>query len=162
MAPKRTLPDPFWLAALDPGERTGFVIVKVGTHFDPVSGHDFQIDEQGVLSVRPLARDLSRIIGRVQRVVYEEWRLFPDKTQEFAGSDMQPSQVVGMIRYECWKQAKKINTLGPKKKAIAIANEPTWLHDHKRLSSEEHDKDAIDLAWYATFEYWARENGVKL
>ena len=160
MARRKTLPDPFWLAAFDPGQRTGYVVVKVGTHFDPTDGHDFAIDEQGVLTVRTAARQLPRIIARVQRVVYETWRLRKDKALELAGDDMQPSQVVGMIRYVAWDQKKKITALQPRAKQAA-ASMPQWLKDHKALSSEEHDKDAIDLAWVETLKYYQRENPLR-
>ena len=156
--PKQTLPDPFWLAAFDPGERTGFVVVKVGTTFDPKDGRDFAIDEQGVLTVREFAADLSRIVARVQRVAYERWALYPQMAEAMIGNDMQPSQVVGMIRYEAWKQQKKIASLGAREKKIAEATLPEWLREHKAKSSEEHDKDAIDLAWVECWKYYQREN----
>lgn len=157
MSLNQTLPEPFWLAAFDPGERTGYCVVRVGTTFDPTTGQDFAIDEQGVLMVREVGDELKRIVGRVQRVTYETWRLYEAFALAMVGNDMQPSQVVGMIRYETWQQQKKIESHGAHTKKVALATMPDWLLHHLTKSSEQHDQDAIMHAWFTVLNYYHRE-----
>lgn len=137
------------LIAFDPGERTGCVTVQVGSSFKPAARQrDFQIIHQHVYTVRELAHYLRDLVGDAERVVYETWRLYADYAMSFIGNDMQPSQVVGMIRYETWRQGKRLYAQGASVKRPAAATMPEWLVAHMDLSSEQHDKDAIMHAWY--------------
>lgn len=143
--------EPYRLAAFDPGERTGFVVVRVGHDFDATRAtgpEQFDIEGQGVLPVYRVFRDLRAIISSVQRVEYETWRLYGSHAQEMIGNDMQPSQIVGCIRYEARLQGRKIKSFGADIKKIANHTMPVWLREHMALSSEQHDQDAIMHAWF--------------
>jgi hypothetical protein len=151
------LSNAYTLAAFDPGERTGFVVVRVAPDFHPfrAPAHDtFSIDNQGVLTVREVGHRLAGIIRTVDRVTYETWRLYGSHANSMIGNDMQPSQVVGMIRYEAWKQQRPISSHGADVKTAALKTMPEWLVAHMALSSEQHDKDAIMHAWFEAVRIW--------
>lgn len=139
------------VVAFDPGERTGFVCVKVTEAFDPKTGEGFEILEQGVLTVRQVGRQLHDLLAEADVVTYETWRLYSTHANEMIGNDMQPSQVIGMIRYEAWLQNTKIVSHGADIKGVAFRTMPQWLKDHMDMSSEQHDKDAIMHAWYVAW-----------
>jgi hypothetical protein len=142
-----------YIVAFDPGERTGFVAFTVDQSFDPETGNGLRVVDQGVLTVRQVARQLSEILAPADVVTYETWRLYATHAQEMIGNDMQPSQVVGMIRYEAWKQKKKVVSHGADIKGVAWKTMPQWLRDHMDLSSEQHDKDAIMHGWYIVWRH---------
>lgn len=139
------------IAAFDPGERTGYVVVLVEASFDPTTGDGFTIEQQGVLTVRQVGHQLRSILEDVDLVAYETWRLYASHANEMIGNDMQPSQVVGMIRYEAWRQQKKVVSNGADIKGVAYKTMPQWLRDHMDRSSEQHDKDAIMHGWYVAW-----------
>lgn len=145
------------LVAFDPGERTGYCSVKVSPGFVSLKAtpKTFEIVDQNVLDVKQIMRALDTLIDPVDVVEYETWRLYREYKDVMVGNDMQPSQVVGMIRYEATKQGKKIVSNGADIKRIALGTMPTWLKAHMDLSSEQHDKDAIMHAWYVA---WRRSN----
>jgi hypothetical protein len=148
---------PYRLAAFDPGERTGYVVVRVSGQFkatDPATHtpEHFAIEEQGVLPISGIFTDLKRIVKDVNRVSYETWRLYATHAQEMVGNDMQPSQVVGMIRYEARKQRRKLKSYGAETKKVSTQLMPDWLREHMAKSSEQHDQDAIMHAWYYAFK----------
>lgn len=136
------------LLAFDPGERTGWVKCQVTPDFDPKTGAGFAVLDQGVLTVRQVGLMLHALVKDADVVVYETWRLYQTHAQQMIGNDMQPSQVVGMIRYEAWNQNRKIRNNGADIKGVAYKTMPQWLKDHMDLSTEQHDKDAIMHAWY--------------
>jgi hypothetical protein len=116
--------------------------------FDPKTGDGFKVVEQGVLTVREAARELDSLIATADVVVYETWRLYKTHAQVMVGNDMQPSQVVGMIRYVSWQHNKKVRNNGADIKGIAVKTMPEWLVTHMDKSTEQHDKDAIMHLWY--------------
>ena len=130
--------------ATDPGERTGWVIGTIGPD-------GLTIDERGVDGVRDFAQKLESLVRQVDVVVYEVWRLYRHKAKQLTGNDMQPSQVVGMIRYEAWKQQKKVVSQGAQIKSTALKTMPQGMQDQMAESSEQHDQDAVMHAW---FYYW--------
>lgn len=159
MAPRKR--KPYTLFAADPGERTGVVLVRVGLDFDPKAADpgNFAICDQDVWTVRQVASFLPSWIKAADLVAYETWRLYKTHAMLMIGNDMQPSQVVGMIRYEAWQQGKKIVSNGARVKVPAFATMPDWLREHMKKSSEQHDQDAIMHAWYvACNQYW-RDHG---
>lgn len=139
------------IVAFDPGERTGYVQVVVDPDFDPRTGEGFTVVEQGVLTVRQVGRELRALLEPADVVAYETWRLYASHAKEMIGNDMQPSQVVGMIRYESWRQGKKVVSNGADIKGVAFRTMPQWLRDHMDKSSEQHDKDAIMHAWFVAW-----------
>lgn len=133
------------IASFDPGERTGFAVVDVtqGFKFPRTRKGTFKPVEQGVLTVREMAKELPGLIRDADVVVYESWRLFPASAQALIGSQMTPSQVVGFIRYEAWQQGKRTRSQAPAIKTRSVELMPKWLVEHMELSSEQHDQDAI-------------------
>ena len=123
----------------------------VDADFDPNTGRGFRIIEQGVLTVREVGRQLRTILEPADIVTYETWRLYETHALAMIGNDMQPSQVVGMIRYEAWAQNKKVVSNGADIKGPAVRTMPQWLLDHMDQSSEQHDQDAIMHAWYVAW-----------
>lgn len=138
------------LSAFDPGERTGVVLVHVGDLFDPrdADPQTFWIVDQDVLSIRDLARRLPQIVRASTIVAYETWRLYKTHALALIGNDMQPSQAVGMIRYEAWRQKKRLSSNGALVKEPSFTTMPAWLVEHMHKSSEQHDQDAIMHAWF--------------
>jgi hypothetical protein len=141
------------VAAFDPGERTGYVVVLVEASFDAKTGDGFVVEQQGVLTVRQVGHQLREILEGADVVAYETWRLYETHAMQMIGNDMQPSQIVGMIRYEAWQQNKKVVSNGADIKKMAYQTMPQWLKDHLTLSSEQHDVDAILHAWYVSWRH---------
>lgn len=139
------------IVAFDPGERTGFVTVKVAETFDPKTGKGFEILDQGVLTVRQIFKQLPALIQAADVVTYETWRLYETHAMSMIGNDMQPSQVIGAIRYEALHQNKQIVSHGADIKGVAFRTMPKWLVEHMHGSSEQHDQDAIMHAWYVAW-----------
>lgn len=140
----------YGLVAFDPGERTGYVAVRVAAEFDPreATPETFWITDQDVLPIRALAGNLPRLVRAADLVAYETWRLYKTHALVLIGNDMQPSQVVGMIRYEAWRQHTKLASNGANVKDPAVQTMPGWLQEHMAKSSEQHDQDAIMHAWF--------------
>lgn len=143
------MPRPKQIVAFDPGERTGYAAGAMDVDkFDPKTGAGFAVHDQGVLTVREAARELRALIAGRDVVVYETWRLYQDKALALVGNDMQPSQVIGMIRYVAWDEGTKIRNNGADIKAVALKTMPDWLKEHMTKSTEQHDQDAIMHLWY--------------
>jgi hypothetical protein len=146
------------VVAFDPGERTGWCLAAIDPDFDPKTGHGFRIEDQGVWTVRETADGLKGLIGRSSAVAYETWRLYASHAKLMIGNDMQPSQVVGMIRYVAWELKRPITNNGADVKGPAMATMPIWLRKHMDKSTEQHDKDAIMHAWYYAWRrYYAKD-----
>lgn len=143
------MPNRKQIIAFDPGERTGYAVGSLDVdEFDPKTGAGFAVEEQGVLTVREMGRQLRDLVRDCDVVVYETWRLYQDKALALVGNDMQPSQVIGMIRFVAWEQGTKIRNNGADIKAIANKTMPDWLRKHMAKSTEQHDQDAIMHLWY--------------
>lgn len=130
--------------AIDPGERVGWAKGIVG----PTAG-DFTVVERGVHPLRDFALKLGDVIGNYDTVVYESWRLYPGIAKTMIGNDMQPSQLVGMIRYLGWTHPTvKMVVQGASIKNTALKTMPSDLKESLALSTEQHDQDAIMHLWY--------------
>jgi hypothetical protein len=116
--------------------------------FDPKTGFGLKVVDQGVWTVREVGHNLEALLDTVDVAVYETWRLYETHALAMIGNDMQPSQVVGMIRYEAWRQNLKVRNNGADIKKQAFKTMPQWLIDHMRKSTEQHDQDAILHLWY--------------
>jgi hypothetical protein len=143
--------------AIDPGERVGWAHGTIEDHALTVTG-------QGVTALKDFALTLAERIGEYDLVVYETWRLRADVARKMIGNDFQPSQLIGMIRLLAWQHPKvRLVTYGPNVKTTAIkiiesGDLPVCadILERKAVSSEEHDKDALDLLFYY---WWERHYG---
>lgn len=130
--------------AIDPGERVGWATGLLGASAD-----EFEIENRGVHPLQDFALKLGKSIADYDVVVYESWRLYPGMAKRMVGNDMQPAQLVGIIRYLGWiSPTVKLVTQGAKIKETALKTMPDWLSEHMKQSTEQHDQDAIMHLWY--------------
>jgi hypothetical protein len=150
----------YTLFAADPGESTGVVLVRVGVQFHPkrATPVSFKILDQDVWTVRQVADYLKSWIVKADLVAYEDWRLYRTHALHMIGNDMQPSQVVGMIRYVAWQMGRKIVSNGARVKVPAVETMPEWLREHMAKSSQQHDQDAIMHAWFVASTRYYKDN----
>src|SRR5690606_27995118 len=107
--------------------------------------------EQGVTPLKDFAVTLHDRFENYDTVVYETWRLRPDMAKKMVGNDFQPVQLIGMIRLLGWVHPEvRLKSLGPNTKGTGRKVMPEFLKERLAHSSEEHDKDALDLLSY----YW--------
>lgn len=149
--------------AIDPGERVGWA--RAVLHPDGVLRWTDPDTEgtcpgvrdvvQGVTPLKDFALKLGEVFGEYDTVVYETWRLYPHMAKKLIGNDMQPSQMVGIIRYCAWLNPKvKLVSQGADTKNLADNAYGAWLAPRFELSTEEHDKDALrHLVWYWHKQY---------
>ena len=117
--------------AIDPGERVGWAT--------------------GV--VHPALKDFAVTLGeRIQDydvVVYEVWRLYPQMAKKLIGNDMQPSQLIGIIRYLSWiSPSTKLVSQGANIKNTAMKTMPDEIKERMSKSTEQHDQDALMHLWH--------------
>lgn len=137
--------------AIDPGERVGWARGNVLP-----SG--LEIMGQGVTPLKDFAMKLFTSISDYDVVVYESWRLYPAAAKAMIGNDMQPSQLVGMIRMMGWLHPSvKMVVQGANIKRTACKTMPDWLVERMGRSNEQHDQDALMHLWH----YWWSENVLK-
>jgi hypothetical protein len=134
---------------IDPGERTGWASALIR------DGEIVEVD-QGVHPLKDFALGLADGIHKYDTVVYETWRLFEDKAKDFIGNDFQPVQLIGMIRLLCWLNPTiEVVTKPPKCKSYGRTVMPEILSRRLEHSTEEHDKDALDLLSHYWFVRYA-------
>ena len=138
--------------AIDPGERVGWAH---GILTPPNAvGPGVEITGQGVSPLKDFALKLHEVFGEYDVVVYETWRLYPGIAKSMVGNDMQPSQLVGMIRLCGWlNPGTKLVSQGANIKKTALKTMPDWLKERMSQSSEQHDQDALMHLW---FFHWER------
>ena len=110
------------------------------------------IDEvsNGVTPLKDFAVKLYEVAQNYDTLVYETWRLRPDMAKKMVGNDFQPAQLIGMIRLMGWVSGVTIKSLAPSVKSTGRKVMPDILRERLSASTEEHDKDALDLLSY----YW--------
>lgn len=140
--------------AIDPGERVGWARGLINTE----TGEPVEVS-RGVSSLKDFALALHKRIDNYDTVVYETWRLYASKAKEQAGSDMQSSQLVGMIRLCAWLHPKiKLVSQGAKIKKVSLVtmekNAPD-LYASLETSSEQHDQDALMHLWHYAWSNYA-------
>lgn len=131
--------------AIDPGERCGWATAEYT---------DSAVDllDSGIAPLQTMALRLGESIGEYDVMIYESWRLFPDKAREQIGSEMQTSQMIGIIRYLAWINDVELVRQDPAIKKTAnkvargefadlIAREPK-THD------DAHNVDAVRHLYY--------------
>lgn len=140
--------------AIDPGERVGWATARMRTN-------KFELEEHAVLPLKEFGLMLHNEQTyqgdtAYDTLVYETWRARPQNGSMnwIKGNDMQPSQVIGMIRLVGWLSGATLKSYPPKAKMVAQATMPQWLQDRKAQSNEEHDKDALDLLWHHYFSLY--------
>lgn len=151
---------PYTLFAADPGESTGVVLVRIDPDFNPRAAvpETFTIQDQDVWSVRQVGIFLDSWVKAANPIVYESWRLYKTHALAMIGNDMQPSQVVGMIRYVAWQHKKRLVSRGARIKKASVASMPDWLTEHMAKSTQQHDQDAIMHAWYEASTRYYKEH----
>lgn len=152
------------ILAIDPGERVGWahgVAVADGEDVPLDSGitlvdqrPSLVITGQGVNPLKDFALKLDEVIANYDTVIYETFRLYPEMGKKMVGNDMQPAQLVGIIRFLAWKHPKvKLVSQGAAIKNTALKTMPDEISARFKKSSEQHDKDALMHLW---FYYWDR------
>jgi hypothetical protein len=145
------------ILAIDPGERVGWAhgvadVTRLSGGGEPI--HDLEITGQGVSPLKDFALKLGESIGNYDTVIYETWRLYPEMGKKMTGNDMQPAQLVGMIRYLAWTHPQvKLVSQGAAIKNTALKTMPEEISKRFKKSSEQHDKDALMHLW---FYFWDR------
>lgn len=129
---------------IDPGDRTGWARAVI------TDGAITEI-RQGVTPLKDFAVTLGKRFADYDTVAYETWRLRPDMARKMVGNDFQPIQLIGVIRYLGWVHPSvRLKSLEPNVKSTGRKVMPPILAERIQHSSEEHDKDALDLLSY----YW--------
>lgn len=143
------------LLAIDPGEKVGWAVVIA-------SPDTFNVASYGITPLKDFALKLGDVYGSYDEVVYEQWRLRPSKARVLSGNDMQPSQLVGMIRYIGWLspnvklvgQAPSIMTTARKTmndEVRALVEGAPATHD------EAHYADALLHAWHRVWRKYVTQ-----
>lgn len=125
---------------IDPGERVGFAVANI-------EDDGLVLVTYGAAPLRDFALKLGEVITDYDVVVYETWRLRANKAKVMIGSDFQPVQLIGMVRYLAWIHDVKLVSKEPGVKGAAAKAMPSWMRDLKDGASEEHPRDALDLLW---------------
>ena len=131
---------------LDPGDRVGWAraVIEDGVI---LSGSLVQ----GVTPLKDFAVKLGVVFDDYETVAYEHFHLRPDKAKSLIGNDFQVVQFIGIVRYLSWIHPKvQIRQISPNMKGTGRKVMPDWMRSRIPLSTEEHDKDALDLLAY----YW--------
>lgn len=139
--------------AFDPGEVTGWAMGLLDTEARPPTllitafGHD---------PWKKVSLEYDRMMrgeAPADVVVYESWRLRPDKAKELVGSDMQPSQGIGIIKLGAWVSKAQLITSEPKYKTVidAMMGGTEYLPERDGV---EHERDAVrHLCWAAVTQF---------
>lgn len=142
------------ILSIDPGERVGWAIGTL------TPGDTLTVDAHGISALKPFAVRLGEAFPNYDVVVYEKWILAAGLAAKLAGSDMQSSQLIGIIRYLSWlhphvklvgqrpaERDKEMKTLPVGHPIRTIIDGLPKAHD------ESHDRDALlHLHRY----YWKR------
>jgi hypothetical protein len=139
--------------ALDPGERVGWATGVIDTGAEPF----LEVSNHGISFLKDMALKLHEVAGNYDVIVYETWRLRPNKAKAFIGNEFLSSQFIGMVRLCCWlNPGVKIVPQGPNTKSTAdryIAHHQPDIQ--RRLDAmpkahdDGHDGDALrHLAFY--------------
>lgn len=130
---------------IDPGDRVGWARCEIS--------EKLIVPETVVHGVTPL-KDFAMALGKSANTydvfAYETWRLRPDKAKAMVGNDFQPVQLIGIVRFLAWTHGTRLVSIGPNMKKTGRKVMPDFLRERLSFSSEEHDKDALDLLAY----YW--------
>lgn len=133
--------------AIDPGEKAGWAHGVIDTE----RPNDLRIAGHSILPLWSLVNMLSRgrrlHISKFDVVIYETWRLSAAHAKDLIGSDMQTSQLIGIIRFLARQHNVKLVSQGPKDwhvgETVAPPNVKAILATLPKSHDESHDGPAL-------------------
>lgn len=152
------------ILAIDPGERVGWAVGLVWDDTytgeltpDPmVMTPAFTVGNHGISGLKDFAVKLHEAAATYDTIVYESWRLYPGHARSSIGSDMQTSQLIGMIRLAAWLNPKvKLKAYNATVKKTARKTAPKVIEKiidkEPKAHDDAHNVDALLLLWHY---YW--------
>ncbi len=133
--------NPVMYLGIDPGKYTG--VCGYDTKFYLQFMH--VIDEQDTIP-------FLRCFNNLQKIIYEDYRLFPNKAKDQFYSDMIAPRVIGRI--EGFAQTKKVELV---KQAPSIKKIGYMWIGQKPPAKSSNRNDPMDA--HVHFTYWAVKNG---
>jgi hypothetical protein len=67
------------------------------------------------------------LAGQIDILVYEKWQLYPDKAKSLIGSEMETSQLIGVIKY-VWRALAQVDTRWPGS-PVELVGQPASIKD---------------------------------
>lgn len=123
---------------IDPGITTGFALMAPGTVY-------WTRTATKLLDVGSII-DFAMMTADVERVIYEDYRIFAGKAKAHIGSAVYPIQVVGVVRFLAYRYGRPVLTVEPSSKAYVSQEE--YDNVVKEKLPTEHQKDAVLLGLY--------------
>ena len=130
---------------LDPGESTGWLLVKLDS------------DEYSIISGGTMPKD-HNVVGTLisfekpDVIVYETFNMYPGKAKALSWNSFYPCEVIGVIKYEAFKVGAELVGLRPSTKKYAGGFDyPEWIKFRSSHDYTEHTKDT-----WLLFMYWYR------
>lgn len=148
------------VVAIDPGE-------KVGWASGCIQDSRLEILNHGISHLKPFALALAgrgvesgfpRPLHCYSVVIYERWRLAAYAAKEQIGSDMQSSQLVGMIRLLGWLHNVKLVSQDPKDMVIGERCAPQCVTEILATLPKAHDESHDGSALKHLAYYWYRHH----
>lgn len=122
----------------DPGVDTGVALMAPGTvYWTKVVRKLLEVGD---------VFDFATLTEDVDRVVYEDYRIFPGKAAAHIGSQVYPIQVIGVIRFLAYRHHLPVETLEPSCKAYISKEEFAAVMPEKLPT--EHENDSVLLGLY--------------
>lgn len=154
---------PISIIAFDPGEMTGYATGTVEDGTLQVTSYGY--DPWKVVLLRFMRDMLDSDTPKYGHVVYESWRLRPDKAHELIGSDLQSSQFIGGMKGTVWwcqaalRKAVQLHTNEPgNKPSIDGWMEAAGKGGYLPKADKDHPKDAVrHLHYHAVYRLNVRE-----
>lgn len=144
--------------AIDPGERVGWAAGTVDDGVTDITQGVHALMDFAVALDRKLDNSAKKLddsgggVDNYDVIVYETWRLYPAMARKMVGNDMQPAQLVGIIRFLARKHGVRLVSQGANIKEIAMKSMPEYIKQRMVACSEQHDKDALMHLWYYAFK----------
>lgn len=151
------MPDPIQILAIDPGE-------KVGWAHGEVVGSTLCVIDHGIATLKHLAVALAgrpapvavAALDQYDIVIYEQWRLAAYAAKALIGSDMQTSQLIGMIRLLGWLHDVKLVSQAPGDMEIGERCAPPTVTAILGTLPKSHDESHDGSALKHLAAYWYR------
>lgn len=128
------------IACFDPGNHTGWVMDNNG---DIVGGTFLEVS---------MYEQISRLFDEypIDIVVYETFNLYPGMSKHLAWNSFYPVEIIGILKYECWRRGIKMIGQSPSIKKYAGTIDPEVVKYLKQEPPQEyfgkfteHTKDAL-------------------
>ena len=137
--------------AIDPGEKVGWAVGRLGDN-------KLEVVDHGIEHLKPFALALSDEIHTLDIVIYERWRLQAWAANQLIGSDMQTSQLIGMIRLLSWLHSVKLVAQDPKDYKhgwqVAPPSVAAILATLPKAHDESHDGPALGHLAHYWFKHY--------